>query len=452
MKKTDLFSSIVKLWGGRALAPMAVALVTVPIVSLVGEGSQAQDEPNPRVEKRFHNIYRKFNKAPTSNTKWEEALGKTGDSSYTIQKGDTLWDISETFFGDPYFWPKIWSVNSQIQNPHEILPKGVVQFVPGTAGEPPAMGLADKKEEVKPETAVAQETGKPDDDEEGVDLMPNAPKQKIRFKEEIDFSKIQIPPPAKPSRPLANLPNSLPPYIYYRDAVKDAEMEINQIVRQDAPQPLLVHFFASDSNPNSMGEVVEIESGSPGAAEGTTVLIRGDNVTPGMRLMVFETIGSIRDGNGKANRVQGQLEVLNVVNSSREVYRARVVKSLAMVTVGANLANEELPVAVPADSGGQMTPVAAKIIGGEFNVGRNIFGPYNVVYLSAGAGGGIQAGSHIPVYRNPNVRIPNSLIAENPAEIGELQVVRVDNDVATAIVLRSLEDIRVGDVTSPAIQ
>lgn len=436
MKKTDLFSSI-----GLA------ALIAVPVVAF------SQDEPNPRVENRFHSIYRKYNQTPTSNTRWEEALGKTGDTSYTIQKDDTLWDISETFFGDPYFWPKIWSVNAQIQNPHEIIPRSVVQFVPGTASEPPGMSLADKKEEEKKEQAEAEAAkvtaAKAD---EGVDLMPNAPKQKIRFATDIDFSKIEIPPPARPPRPVAKIPKSLPCYIYYKDVAKDAEMEINQIVRDVAPQPFYVDHFASDSEPNDMGEVVGIENGSQGAGEGTNVLIRGDNITAGMRLMAFEYMGSIRDGSGKANRVQGQLEVLNVVNSSSEIWRARVIKSLSMVTVNAKLANEELPTALPAESGGQVTPVNARITGGQFDVGRSLFGPYNVVYLDAGTGGGVQVGAHLPVYRNPRSRVPNSLVSENPAEIGELQVVRVDEDVATAIVLRSLDDIRVGDVTSPVLQ
>ena len=41
---------------------------------------------------------------------------------YTIQKRDTLWDLSHRFRDTPWQWPDIWSENSQIANPHRIYP------------------------------------------------------------------------------------------------------------------------------------------------------------------------------------------------------------------------------------------------------------------------------------------------------------------------------------------
>ena len=49
---------------------------------------------------------------------------------YTVKDGDTLWDISERFFGDAYVWPKIWSYNPNITNPNWIYPGDTLLLSP----------------------------------------------------------------------------------------------------------------------------------------------------------------------------------------------------------------------------------------------------------------------------------------------------------------------------------
>ncbi len=41
---------------------------------------------------------------------------------YTVQKGDTLWDLSNRFADSPWQWPDLWKDNQHILNPHLIYP------------------------------------------------------------------------------------------------------------------------------------------------------------------------------------------------------------------------------------------------------------------------------------------------------------------------------------------
>jgi hypothetical protein len=41
---------------------------------------------------------------------------------HVVRRGDTLWDLSDHYLRSPWYWPKLWSYNPQVQNPHWIYP------------------------------------------------------------------------------------------------------------------------------------------------------------------------------------------------------------------------------------------------------------------------------------------------------------------------------------------
>jgi hypothetical protein len=81
-------------------------------------------------------------------TAWDPPASiEEGAEVHIIERGDTLWDLAERFFGDPYLWPQIWERNQYILDAHWIYP-----------GDPLVLGFeVESAQEVlgEPEDALA---------------------------------------------------------------------------------------------------------------------------------------------------------------------------------------------------------------------------------------------------------------------------------------------------------
>lgn len=171
------------------------------------------------IEKRFHDIYEKYNSNPTSVEAWGKATDGRKSEEYTVQKGDTLWTISKTLFGNSEYWPKIWAINRQgISNPHFISPGLKIHFYPGSDEVEPTLDVGEKFEvSAQPETNTTSNIIRKKSPNSGPSISAI-----LEDEADEDYVEIDLGPPAVEIEPSA-IPDSLPIFrneYYFKPPVK----------------------------------------------------------------------------------------------------------------------------------------------------------------------------------------------------------------------------------------
>jgi hypothetical protein len=110
-------------------APPPPAAPATPNVIVVGPDGKVTYDPNqPKATGGYYYGGDSYADSPDDGPIVVHT-GPTPDL-HVVRKGDTLWDISTYYFSDPWQWPKVWSYNPTITNPHWIYPGDLVRLLP----------------------------------------------------------------------------------------------------------------------------------------------------------------------------------------------------------------------------------------------------------------------------------------------------------------------------------
>jgi hypothetical protein len=408
-------------------------LLLILIISAVFMRSEALNNPDAHKEKMFHLIYEMYNSIPTPKGTWEKALSGRPSQSYNVMKGDTLWDISKTLFADGFFWSKIWSLNKNITNPHQISVGQTIYFYPGMGLEPPSI-------DVKNTPVLAKNSEK---DFSG-QLPPSA------YSPPMNIASLQVPKTTRPESPeFKGFPKSLPPWSFAKPTKMKANMRYVSLSREHPEAELSLTYFITEMRVESKGFIAEVERGGNVAAERDFVFIEpNENFKVGDTFTVVKDLGHVKDTDGEGFRpsmiqIQGEVKVVGEVDG---YFKAVVTKTIAPIEVDADIVKGTIPKFNMTDSGDFINQ-RATVIGGEYDLNRTLMCLQSVVFLNRGFKDGLKRGRRLVVNANHMVRNPDSFAFDNSWTSAVVKIIRVEENYATGVVLTSSEMVTRGDFT-----
>lgn len=458
-----------------------------PSMSASAPVAPGSDEPNSQFESRLAQIYSEHGE-PVSDEKWSTLIGTRAAEMYSVQAGDTLWDLSRTLFADGFYWSRLWAENPEIQNPHQISKGQAIRFVGGTEAAPPEIRVVqdqpdplieqsnaafDREDEVQAIQDLPPPEEKPDID---IELPPTRAKKAESkqmvgeapvFMEDMEgritqadleagvvieqnelVRRPKIPPSDVERRPvLKDIPRS---FAELRPRIPDKTVTIRRrsSVAEKIAAAVVPSHIGFERRPEPMGSVVEAEAGEYVASLGQTILIEGNEpLTIGSKVFTVTERFKV-SGVGYAYEVGGVIRLTELVDERKQIYRGQVVYAVGPVRVGSDVLLGEPPRVAISTKGRRVTSKLV-IAGGGEDADRSMFGDSAIVYLEAGSEGEVQVGDVLSVQARIGER-RKSKIPDVTAPIGILKVFAVSGKMASAFVVLSTSEIRKGDFTGPS--
>ncbi len=320
------------------------------------------------------------------------AAETAGDKAgvHTVVKGDTLWDISEKYLGNPFLWPKLWQWNEYISNPHFIYPGDPVNLRPPSVMVRRPLkeeGLLELVEEEESVEAAAGEAATPEGSAEAKERAYSFPE--LRDSGFIDNDEMKM-----------------------AGKIIDAEDEKIML---------------------SVGD--------------TLYLTLNDDGKVGDLYTIFKTGSEIthpvtRKSLGYKILVHGIAEITGV---TEELATARVVKAFDAITRGDLIKpRDTLPEKITVRAAA--APLSGYIVAAREE--RTTFGERDIIYIDLGKKDGLERGNPLIVYKEGRTvtdRSAEKSYTLPSVTIGRLIVLAVKEGSSVAIITKSVEEMRVGE-------
>lgn len=348
---------------------------------------------------------------------WNEIIeDKSIIEEYVIQKGDNLYDVSKIFFGDAHYWPKIWSLNPSITNPHVISPGQVVFFKSGSVVNPPSVGILSEVGISRVKQIATKSLDKP------------------------------VIPEAKPKKLIKKLPDSLP-QIYINLGADDVDENVIANL-QSGRRAVESQFNSVDltsealsKKPQSYGELVAVEDGGTFARYGDKALLKFNSpVNMGDVFSFYKLLDKKRvtKGNDPVHIIewQGEVKVLKIVDDSKNTYIGEISKAFAAIPVGAGMTTQLVrSFKYGEERAASISTIdkKLKLLGAQGSLGRNLIGEGEIVYLNKGSIAGVKPGQVYSLDTSISDFFDASEVKGVPGQVALFKIVSVDENYSTGV-------------------
>lgn len=394
-----------------------------------------------------------------SDNEWNEVATAAKVDSYTVIQNDWLFKISKRIFGTGFYYPKIWSLNSYIVNPHFIEPGMVLSFTTGSGNSAPEFKLGAFTDDELNAVPGTMGNANPDDiDNFGEGAVPewiaekkNMENQGVYFQyaSEETMDDLQNASKQALNREYENYEPPRSDFEVIMPKNYDEQgFDKNSKIYFSFKEGFYLSTFVSTNIVQDFGS---LENGPDENIFFTTTdhaYVKFDetiNAVAGDRFSVYTTGGKVKqkasDREGYKYTIVGQIKLIRKIRDKWEV--------------------EFTEVAGTPQRGDRITAYTPKIeritrtyntrlieaaVMASFQPGQNILGFGDVVYLDRGRADGVEMGNTFEVYEFKDRGLKTKITDQPTYKVGELTVITLTDNFATAIVSKSNRDFYAGDI------
>lgn len=337
------------------------------------------------------------------------AVGYDGEGRrgriHIVVRGDTLWDISDTYLGTSWVWPSIWQDNGEIENPHLIYPGNRIWITPSEMRQITAEEAASMLSNLPPEQGAPAATEELAFDEPDLALAPT-PEFAPAISEPIELGMLRVS-----SRESVGL-------------ITPSQFEASASIVGRVPER--VYVAQEDDVFIGLGES-DVEVGD----QFTAFQIREKVFDPDSGMLL-----------GYHVEILGWLEVRETFP---ETSLANIRMSTGEMQEGVRvIPREPLPIEIPL----RVSPEGVEGRISFFPQERVVIGSNDFVYLNRGTIDGLEVGSPLDVYRSgysatESARRDRVLVPD--FVIGTMVVVRAEAESSVALVTTAKTELALGD-------